>query len=90
MKQEAQNSQFFDTAQLTFVSKQMEKMETAAEMNFDKPEFSNLLPEIKQTITEIKKKIKGNQQKVLKIGGIVIGIVFGIFILLGILAAIFS
>lgn len=86
LKQEAQKSQSFDTAQLTFISKQMEKMETAAEMNFDKPDFSSLLPEMKQTITDIKEKVKGIQQKILKIIGIVLGAIF----LLGILAAILS
>ena len=82
LKQEAKKTKSIDTEQLEFISKQMEKMETAAEMNIDKPDFSNLLPDIKQTTNEIKAKVKGFKKKVLIIVGIVIFVLF----LLGILA----
>lgn len=63
LKHEASEAKSIDTAALEFIVKQMDKMRTAAEMNFDKPDYANLLPDMTQTISEVKKKINGNQKK---------------------------
>lgn len=84
LKQETAKINSMDTRSLLFITKQMEKMETAAEMNFDKPDYVNLLPEMKETISKLNEKAKENQKKALKVAGIIAAILVLLLILLAI------